>query len=88
VDRAVQTPERHALAVAARRLLAAHRDVRELVEVGAYARGSDPVADLAITLKPQLDAFLRQAPGESADPEDTWARLAAIVPADVPGGTS
>ena len=36
---------------------------------------------------PQLDAFLRQAPGESADPEDTWTRLAAIVPADVLRGT-
>jgi flagellum-specific ATP synthase len=82
IDRAVLPPDRHALAVAARRLLAAFRDIRELVEVGAYARGSDPVADLALTLKPQLDAFLRQAPGECADPEETWARLADIVPAD------
>ncbi len=31
----------------------------------------------------ELDAFLRQAPGDVADPEDTWARLAAIVPADL-----
>jgi flagellum-specific ATP synthase len=87
IDRLVLPPDRQALAVAARRLLAAFRDVRELVEVGAYARGGDPVADLAITLKPQLDAFLQQAPGESADPEETWTRLAAIVPADVLRGT-
>ncbi|HYJ75890.1 MAG TPA: EscN/YscN/HrcN family type III secretion system ATPase, partial [Kineosporiaceae bacterium] len=88
VDRAVLPAQRHALAGAGRRLLAAFRDVRELVEVGAYAHGSDPVADLAISLKPQLDAFLRQAPGELADPEETWARLAAIVPADAAGGPS
>jgi flagellum-specific ATP synthase len=87
IERAVLPPDRHALAVAARRLLAAFRDVRELVEVGAYARGSDAVADLAITLKPQLDAFLRQPPGDSADPEETWSRLAAIVPDDASRGT-
>jgi flagellum-specific ATP synthase len=72
---------------AARRLLAAFRDVRELVEVGAYAPGSDPVADLAIALRPRLDAFLRQAPGEAgpagAEAADTWARLAEIVPAEL-----
>src|SRR5690349_7860399 len=67
VDRAVLPPDRLALMFAARRLLAAFRDVRELVEVGAYAPGSDPVADLAITLRPRLDAFLRQAPDDVAD---------------------
>ena len=83
VDRAVLPPARLALAAAARRLLAAYRDVRELVEVGAYAHGSDPVADRAIALRGELDAFLRQAPGDVADPEATWARLTAIVPADL-----
>jgi len=67
----------------ARRLLAAYRDVRELVEVGAYAAGSDPVADLAITLRPRLDAFLRQSPGDPADAEATWQHLAAVVPPDL-----
>ena len=48
VDRAILPPERLALTVTPRRLLAARRDVRELVEVGAYARGSDPVVDLGL----------------------------------------
>jgi flagellum-specific ATP synthase len=85
VDRAVLPPQRFALVSAARRLLAAYRDVRELVEVGAYAHGSDPLADRAIALRPELEAFLRQAPGELADVEDGWARLAAIVPPDLVG---
>jgi len=88
VDRAVLPPGRLALAASARRLLAARRDVRELVEVGAYARGSDPVADLALDLAPQLDGFLRQAPGEVADADETWAALAAIVPADLAGAAA
>jgi flagellum-specific ATP synthase len=86
VDRAVLPPDRLALMFAARRLLAAFRDVRELVEVGAYAPGSDPVADLAIRLRPQLDAFLRQPPGETSHDrgaDDTWARLGALVPAEL-----
>ncbi len=86
VDRAVLPAQRLALATTARRLLAAHRDVRELVEVGAYARGSDPVADVALNLKPRLDEFLRQAPAEVCDAEETWARLSAVLSADPRGG--
>ncbi|MGZ4603069.1 MAG: FliI/YscN family ATPase [Kineosporiaceae bacterium] len=88
VDRAILPPERLALIVNTRRLLAARRDVRELVEVGAYARGSDPVADLGLALAPRLDAFLRQLPGDITDADETWAALAAIVPAELPGGAA
>lgn len=47
------------------RLLAAHRDVEDLVQIGAYARGSNPVADVAIALKPKLDALLQQGSEEA-----------------------
>ena len=42
VTTAVTTPEQRADATRLRRLLAAHRDVRELVEIGAYVAGSRP----------------------------------------------
>jgi flagellum-specific ATP synthase len=83
VDRTVLPPSRFALMVAARRLLAAYRDVRELVEVGAYAAGSDPVADLAIALRPRLEAFVRQSPGDVAELEATWQHLASVVPPEL-----
>jgi flagellum-specific ATP synthase len=79
VERAVLPQDRRDLAAQARRLLAAFRDVRELVEVGAYAAGSDPVADRAIRLRPQLEALLRQAPDEICDPGQAWAQLAAVL---------
>jgi flagellum-specific ATP synthase len=60
-------------------LLAAFRDARELIEVGAYAAGSDPDVDLAILLRPQLEAFLRQRPDEVADDQAAWRQLAAIL---------
>jgi flagellum-specific ATP synthase len=79
VERAVLAPERLALATVARRLLAAFREARELIEVGAYAAGSDPDVDLAIRLRPQLEAFLRQRPDEVVAAEAAWAHLGAVL---------
>jgi flagellum-specific ATP synthase len=62
-----------------RRLLAAHRNVRELVEIGAYVAGADADADLALALLPQLNAFLTQPLGETTAAAEGWARLAALV---------
>jgi flagellum-specific ATP synthase len=64
-----------------RRLLAAHRDVRELVEIGAYAAGSEPDADRALALLPDIWSFLRQEVGETSTSEETWRRLHSLVAA-------
>ncbi|MDQ1287676.1 MAG: flagellum-specific synthase [Actinomycetota bacterium] len=84
VDRAVLDENQLALATTARRLLAAFRDARELIEVGAYAVGSDPDVDLAIQLRPQLEAFLRQRPNEVVDASAAWAHLAAVLAGSLP----
>jgi flagellum-specific ATP synthase len=62
-----------------RRLLAAHRDVRELVEIGAYVRGSDPDADMALALLPRINDFLRQPLDAPTPTPETWAALRQIV---------
>jgi flagellum-specific ATP synthase len=62
-----------------RRLLAAHRSVRELVEIGAYVTGADPDADAALALLPQINEFLRQDMDDSTAPGDTWAALRELV---------
>src|SRR3712207_8924772 len=41
-----------------RRMLGALRDVRELIEIGAYQTGTDPLVDRARRLLPDIDAFL------------------------------
>jgi flagellum-specific ATP synthase len=79
VERIILSKEQHDLAITMRRLLAAWRDVRELVEVGAYAAGSDPIADVAIRLKPAIDAFLRQAPDEVVPIDDSWAQITRLL---------
>ena len=79
VERAVLRPDQLALTTVARRLLAAFRDARELIEVGAYAAGSDPDVDVAIRLRPELDLFLRQRPDEVVDVDAAWGHLGAVL---------
>ncbi len=79
VERAVLEPRQLELAHTLRRLLAAWRDARELIEVGAYSAGSDPVVDVAIHLRPGIDAFLRQAPDQVLPVEQSWAELGQLL---------
>ncbi|SFR86930.1 flagellum-specific ATP synthase [Dyella sp. OK004] len=43
-----------------RQIYSAYRQQRDLIAVGAYQKGSDPQVDKAITMWPQLRAFLQQ----------------------------
>lgn len=79
VTTAVTTSEQQHRAIALRRMLAAHRNVRELVEIGAYVPGADPDADLALALMPHIDAFLRQPMHSPTDLDASWAALADLV---------
>jgi flagellum-specific ATP synthase len=79
VANAVTTPQQRGDATTLRRLLAAHRDVRELVEIGAYAPGSSPDADRAIALLPQLNAFLQQSVDEPMPAAQTWQLLHGLM---------
>lgn len=76
---AITTPTQMADATALRRLLASHRDVRELVEIGAYAAGSDPDADMALALMPRINDFLRQPVDRPTPTPETWSALHEIV---------
>ena len=58
-----------------RRLLAAYQASEDLVRIGAYQKGNDPVLDTALALLPELRVFLRQAPGEPAPWEEARAQL-------------
>ncbi len=68
-----------------REALAAARAVEDLVRIGAYVSGSDPVADWALAHLPALQAFLRQGVDERADFDDTVQRLEALLKAGPTG---
>ncbi|EPB6468288.1 flagellar protein export ATPase FliI [Cronobacter dublinensis] len=63
-----------------KQLLSSFQRNRDLVSVGAYAKGSDPMLDRAITLWPQLEAFLQQGIYERSDVEDALQALELIFP--------
>ena len=76
---AITSPEQRADATALRRLLAAHRDAKDLVEIGAYVPGSNPLVDRALALSDAIDGFLRQGIDDVADPAASWAALHALA---------
>ncbi|PKH24733.1 flagellum-specific ATP synthase FliI [Enterobacterales bacterium CwR94] len=58
-----------------KQLLSSYQRNRDLINVGAYAAGSDPLLDRAIHLWPRLEAFLQQGIYERSDWEDATASL-------------
>jgi flagellum-specific ATP synthase len=74
----VVSPRRMGQAQNARELLSSHREVEDLLTIGAYKRGSVPRLDDAIERMPKLEAFLRQRFDGATTPEQTESELAAI----------
>jgi flagellum-specific ATP synthase len=72
-------PEEQALVNEARRTLAVYENMAELIRLGAYKAGSDPEVDRAITLYPQLEAFLSQQKAERGDLVQGYQRMAQIL---------
>jgi Flagellar biosynthesis/type III secretory pathway ATPase len=62
----VTTREHRRLAARFRELLAAYEQRRDLILLGAYAPGSDPLTDEAIARQPALEGFLAQGREEPA----------------------
>ncbi|RJG01162.1 flagellar protein export ATPase FliI [Noviherbaspirillum sedimenti] len=53
---------------------------RDLISVGAYAHGSDPVLDQAIALFPNIEKFLQQDITERAGINESLQQLATLFP--------
>ncbi|MFK4043737.1 MULTISPECIES: FliI/YscN family ATPase [Roseomonas] len=69
-------PEERPLLARARKILSLHRDMADLVRLGAYRAGSDPAVDEAIRLAPRIEAVLAQGREERGTVEDAFHRLA------------
>jgi flagellum-specific ATP synthase len=79
---ACQLPHEREVVRAAREVMAAYANMEELIRIGAYRAGSDPVIDRAIVLNPALEDFLRQDKDEATSLEQSFARLADILQGD------
>jgi flagellum-specific ATP synthase len=76
---AVTTREQREAATDMRRLLAAYRDAKDLIEIGAYVAGTNALVDRAIALREAMDGFLRQELHDVTPALDAWARLQTLV---------
>ena len=64
-------PDEHkATAGAIRNLLAVHTKNEDLINIGAYVSGSDPVCDKAIAIMDNINGFLRQSTKDKIDFEE------------------
>ncbi len=68
-----------AIAGKIRRLLAVYQEKEDLIDVGAYARGSDPEVDEAIDKRTNLNEFLRQGITEHEEPSAVFVKASDIA---------
>lgn len=73
------TPEQTALVRRARALMSTYEDMADMIRLGAYRRGSDPLVDEAIRYHDPLEAFLNQDKDDNADLEMGYEQLAEIL---------
>ena len=72
-------PEERVAVRRARELLATQAELSDLVRLGAYQPGADPVADQALRLAPKIERLLTQPRGEVSKLDDSFAGLAEIL---------
>ena len=75
----VTSAEQRGLMREARKLLAARRDVKSLVEIGAYVGGTNADADRALALWPSLEGFLQQDLHDLPGADVSWGALAGVL---------
>jgi FliI/YscN family ATPase len=73
------TPTHRAAAQMIRRMLATLAENDDLISIGAYRRGANPLIDASIELRSEVDGFLRQAVEDRSDPQDTTRRLIGLA---------
>ena len=80
VMHSITTPAQQALARRLKQLTSRYQRSRDLIAVGAYSAGSDPMLDEAIALQPQIEAFLQQGIHEQSTMPESCGQLAALFP--------
>jgi flagellum-specific ATP synthase len=76
-------PEQKQLSSKIRELLATYQDAEDLIQIGAYTKGSSPSIDQAIQFQPAITAFLRQAVAEGTDHRTALLEMGRIFGIDL-----
>jgi flagellum-specific ATP synthase len=74
----VCSPEHIAKAEALRVLISAYNRAEDLIRIGAYQKGTDPVLDKAISALPEINRFLKQGLEDRTSLPETLKQLFAL----------
>ncbi|MEZ5973438.1 MAG: FliI/YscN family ATPase [Planctomycetota bacterium] len=77
----LSTPDQKRFAQVLRNDLASYREGKDLVEIGAYQRGSNPGLDRALMRMPVIEAFLQQDSHDSTPLAETREMLRMVATA-------
>jgi flagellar biosynthesis/type III secretory pathway ATPase len=72
-------PEHRTASRKLRGALATYEESKDLIELGAYAPGTNPALDAAVRAQPEIAAFLKQDTQVDAPFADSLTRMKAIV---------
>ncbi len=75
---AVCSPEHLQKAARLRALLASYAASEDLIRIGAYQKGGDPLLDQAIAALPAVNAFLQQNKNDKSPIEQSLKALLAL----------
>jgi flagellum-specific ATP synthase len=62
-----------------RSVMAARRQAQDLIDVGAYQPGTNPLVDAAVAHQGAIDGFLQQRMDDQTPAEQAWAQLAGLA---------
>jgi flagellum-specific ATP synthase len=71
--------ERNAVLRRAKQYISTYEDMADLIRLGAYRKGSDPMVDEALEIYPQLEEFLNQNKDEQTTIDESFEYLGRIV---------
>lgn len=75
----IVSDEQQKLALVFKKLYSLYEKNQDLINVGAYKKGSDPEVDMAITLFPHLQEYLTQAADEKSTYSDSLNHLRSLL---------
>jgi flagellum-specific ATP synthase len=76
---ALHTREQKSQVERLRSALGTYQNSVDLIELGAYEKGSQPLLDTMIELKPEFDGLLQQTPEEHFPASSTWKTVLELV---------
>ena len=75
----ITAPEVLAAATTVRQLLAAYREHEDLISIGAYRPGANPLVDTAIAMREEINRYLRQGQHDGASLQSAQAELLKLA---------